>query len=61
MANSRNSRNNGLQVSIYIVSFLFHFHRDLGEKGMKLENFVFSSVSFIGNFCAGMKWGICSD
>lgn len=28
---------------------------------MKLENFVLASVSFIGNFCAGVKWGICSD
>lgn len=28
---------------------------------MKLGSFVFSSVSFIGNFCAGIKWGVCSD
>lgn len=44
-----------------MVSFLLHVPRELGARGMKIENFILPSVSFIGNFCAGIKWGVCSD
>lgn len=54
-----NSRNSSLQISPY-NGFIF-IHREVGEEERKLENLYYHSVSFIPNFCAGIKWGIYSD